>query len=284
MNPHVPSPRPTGPAPRTAPVSARPPAVLSLRGVSQSFGAVRALVDVDLDVHAREVVAVVGDNGAGKSTLVGVMSGVTVPDSGEVMLEGVPVQLGSPAVARQLGIATVFQDLALCADLDVVENLFLGHEVRRGPVLDEIAMEREAWRLLAQLAARVPSVRVPVATLSGGQRQAVAIARALLGEPRVVILDEPTAALGVTQTAEVLNLVERLRDRGHGVVLVSHNMADVQAVADRVVVLRRGRLNGDFDADTARYEDIIAAITGASPALSGGSRAAQPRHPRGETS
>ncbi|WP_255491624.1 MULTISPECIES: ATP-binding cassette domain-containing protein [unclassified Actinotalea] len=239
--------------------------VISLRGVSHSFGAVRALVDVDLDLHAHEVVAVVGDNGAGKSTLVNVLSGVLVPDAGEVVVEGRETHLRSPGVARQLGIATVFQDLALCEDLDVVENLFLGQEIRRGPLLDEVAMEREAYRLLALLAARVPSVRAPVRDLSGGQRQAVAIARALLGEPRVLVLDEPTAALGVTQTAEVLTLVERVRERGYGVVLVSHSMADVQAVADRIVVLRRGRLNGDFDADRTSYEEIIAAITGASP-------------------
>lgn len=236
--------------------------VLALRGITHSFGAVRALVDVDLDVRAREVVAVVGDNGAGKSTLVAVMAGAAVPDAGEVVVDGHEVRLSSPGLARQLGIATVFQDLALCEDLDVVENIFLGQERRMGPVLDEVAMEREAWRLLGTLAARVPSLRAPVSTLSGGQRQAVAIARALLGEPRVLVLDEPTAALGVTQTAEVLNLVERVRDRGYGVVLVSQNMADVQAVADRVVVLRRGRVNGEFDADRTTYEDIIAAITG----------------------
>lgn len=238
--------------------------VLSLRGITQAFGAVRALVDVDLDVHPREVVAVVGENGAGKTTLVRVMAGDLVPDAGEVVVDGVEVSLTSPGVARQLGIATVYQDLALCQDLDVVENIFLGREPQRGLVLDEVTMEAEAQRLLAQLAARVPSVRVPLTQLSGGQRQAVAIARALLGEPRALVLDEPTASLGITQTAEVLSLIEAVRDRGHGVVLVSHNMADVQAVADRVVVLRRGRLAGTFDADRVSYEQIIAAITGAS--------------------
>ena len=242
----------------------RPP-VVSLRGITHSFGAVRALIDVDLDVARHEVVAVVGDNGAGKSTLVGVMAGALVPDAGEVVVDGQEVLLRSPGLARQLGIATVFQDLALCEDLDVVENLFLGQELHRGPVLDEVGMERAALSLLGQLAARVPSVRAKVSALSGGQRQAVAVARALIGEPRVLVLDEPTASLGVTQTAEVLNLVERVRDRGYGVVLVSQNMADVQAVADRVVVLRRGRVNGVFDAETASYEDIIAAITGVGP-------------------
>ncbi len=249
----------------------RPTAVISLRGISHSYGAVRALVDVDLDVRPHEVVAVVGDNGAGKSTLVGVLAGVLVPDSGEVVVEGQEIQLTSPGMARHLGIATVFQDLALCEHLDVVENLFLGQEIRRGPFLDEVAMEREAWHLLGQLAVRLPSVRAPVSTLSGGQRQAVAVARALLGAPRVLVLDEPTASLGVTQTAQVLNLIERVRDQGYGVVVVSHNMTDVQAVADRVVVLRRGRFNGEFDADVASYEEIIAAITGAA-ARPGGER------------
>ena len=246
------------------------PPVVSLRGITHSFGAVRALIDVDLDVCPHEVVAVVGDNGAGKSTLVGVLAGALVPDAGEVVVDDQEVRLSSPGLARQLGIATVFQDLALCEDLDVVENLFLGQEVRRGPLLDEVAMERGATRLLAQLAARVPSLRAPVSGLSGVQRQAVAVARALVGEPRVLVLDEPTASLGVTQTAEVLNLVERVRDRGYGVVVVSQNMADVQAVADRVVVLRRGRVNGVFDAETASYEDIIAAVTGVTPQRAGG--------------
>jgi ABC-type sugar transport system ATPase subunit len=242
-----------------------PAPVLSLRGVSKSFGAVRALVGVDLDVHAHEVVAVVGDNGAGKSTLAGIMSGALVPDEGQVEVDGRPVTLGSPGVARGLGIATVFQDGALCANLDVVENLFLGQEITTARLLDEVAMEKQAWTLLNNLAARVPSVRVPVGALTGGQRQAVAIARSLLGEPRVVVLDEPTAALGITQTAEVLNLIERLRERGHGVVLISHSMVDVQAVADRIVVLRLGRTNGVFDASDASYEDLLAAVTGATP-------------------
>ena len=236
--------------------------VLSLRGVSKSYGAVRALVDIDFEVRAHEVVAVIGDNGAGKSTLVGTLTGVLAPDSGEVLVDGRPVTLADPATARSHGIAAVFQDLALCQNLDVVENLFLGHEVQRGMLLDEVAMEKHAWELLNQLAARVPSVRVPVAALSGGQRQAVAIARSLLGEPRVIVLDEPTAALGLRQTAEFLTLVERLRERGHGVVLTSHSLADVQAVSDRIVVLRLGRTNGEFDAAKTSYEELLAAVTG----------------------
>ena len=162
-----------------------------------------------------------------------------------------------------MGIATVFQDLALCDNLNVIENLFLGRELRPGR-LDDIAMETRSWELLRQLSAKIPSVRIPIASLSGGQRQTVAIARSLLGDPKVIILDEPTAALGVAQTAEVLNLVERLRERGLGVIMISHNMADVRAVADRVVVLRLGRNNGDFRVSDVSQEEIIAAITGAS--------------------
>lgn len=246
--------------PNRTPTSAEP--VLSLRGVSKSFGAVQALTDVELDVHPAEVVALVGDNGAGKSTLVKILAGVHPPDSGTIMFDGQDVSIPTPAASRELGIATVFQDLALCDNLDVVSNLFLGREIAHG-VLNEEEMEKRSWTLLRQLSARIPSVRIAVASLSGGQRQTVAIARSLIGEPRVVILDEPTAALGVAQTAEVLNLIETLRERGLGVILISHNMADVQAVADRVAVLRLGRNNGDFRVSDVSYEDIISAITGA---------------------
>ncbi|MEV7658961.1 ATP-binding cassette domain-containing protein [Streptomyces anulatus] len=236
--------------------------LLSLRGISKSFGAVAALTDVDLDVAAGQVVALVGDNGAGKSTLVKVLSGVHRPDAGTVGFGTETVSVSSPATAQRLGIATVFQDLALCENLNVVENLFLGRELR-GLRLDEVGMEVRSRALLGELSAKIPSVRVPVAALSGGQRQTVAIARTLLGDPKVIILDEPTAALGVAQTAEVLNLIERLRERGLGVIMVSHNMADVRAVADTVAVLRLGRNNGVFDAATTTASELVAAITGA---------------------
>ncbi|WP_339114654.1 ATP-binding cassette domain-containing protein [Thioclava sp. GXIMD2076] len=236
--------------------------ILKLRGVTKQFGAVTALQDIELDVHAGEVVALVGDNGAGKSTLIKVLAGVHQPTSGSIEWCGRPVTLDSPGTALELGIATVFQDLALCENLDVVANLFLGHE--KGPwALDEVEMEVRAWTLLQELAARIPSVREPIASLSGGQRQTVAIARSLLLDPKIIMLDEPTAALGVAQTAEVLNLIERVRDRGHGVILISHNMEDVRAVADRIVVLRLGENNGVFTAATS-HQDLVAAITGAS--------------------
>ena len=241
-----------------------PPAgemVLSLRGISKQFGAVSALTDIDLDVRAGEVVALVGDNGAGKSTLVKVLAGVHQPTSGTMTFKGRDVALAGPSDALSLGIATVFQDLALCENLDVVANIFLGKELQ--PMrLDEVSMEIRAWTLLNELSARIPSVREPVASLSGGQRQTVAIARSLLLDPKLILLDEPTAALGVAQTAEVLDLIERVRDRGLGVIMISHNMEDVRAVADRIVVLRLGRNNGVFYPD-ASNEELVGAITGA---------------------
>jgi D-xylose transport system ATP-binding protein len=246
----------------TTPASPPREGILSLQNINKNFGAVAALTDINLTVAAGEVVAIVGDNGAGKSTLVKVLSGVHLPDSGSITFESATVQIPTPTAALDLGIATVFQDLALCDNLNVVENLFLGRELRRAR-LDEVAMEVRSWDLLRQLSAKIPSVRIPVASLSGGQRQTVAIARSLLGDPKVIILDEPTAALGVAQTAEVLNLVERLRENGLGVIMISHNMADVQAVADRVVVLRLGRNNGEFAVGSVSPEEIIAAITGA---------------------
>jgi simple sugar transport system ATP-binding protein/D-xylose transport system ATP-binding protein len=245
-----------------SPSPSPPGTLLSLRGISKSFGAVAALTAVDLDVAAGEVVAVVGDNGAGKSTLVKVLSGVHAPDAGTITFESRTVTIPSPAAAQQLGIATVFQDLALCENLNVIENLFLGRELR-ALRLNDVAMEVRSRELLEQLSAKIPTVRIPVAALSGGQRQTVAIARSLLGDPKVVVLDEPTAALGVAQTAEVLNLIDRLRERGHGVVMISHNMADVLAVADTVAVLRLGRNNGVFDALETSSEEIVTAITGA---------------------
>jgi len=236
--------------------------VLSLRGICKNFGAVSALTDIDLDVHAGEVVALVGDNGAGKSTLVKILSGVHRPTAGTIAFCGKDVSLPDPGAALSLGIATVFQDLALCENLDVVANIFLGKELN--PLqLDEVGMEIRSWKLLNELSARIPSVREPVASLSGGQRQTVAIARSLLLEPKLILLDEPTAALGVAQTAEVLDLIERVRARGLGVVMISHNMEDVRAVADRIVVLRLGRNNGVFYPDSSNAE-LVGAITGAS--------------------
>jgi len=251
------------PAPSAAPI-------LSLKGISASFGHIRALVGVDLEVRAGEVVALVGDNAAGKSTLIKVVAGHIQPVSGTITVDGRTVTVPSPSAAHRLGIATVFQELAVCENLDVVQNLYLGKErrrpwsgrVRRDTVfIDDGAMEAEARELLASLTARIPSVRTPLRELSAGQRQTVAIARTLLGKPRIVLLDEPTASLSVGQTAEVLTLIESLRRLGLAVVLVSHNMNDVRAVADRIEVLRHGHNNGTFPA-SAPHEKILAAITG----------------------
>jgi D-xylose transport system ATP-binding protein len=245
-------------------------ALLELEGVTKRFGPVQALDGVDFRVRAGEVVALVGDNGAGKSTLVKAIAGINPPDEGRILFDGQPVSISSPTDAVDLGIATVYQDLALCDNLDVVENLYLGQEERvTGPVgnvdrmLDETAMERRSHELLERLAVTIVDVRSEVGTMSGGQRQQVAIARSLLGEPRVVMLDEPTAALGVRQTAQVLELVKRLREAGHGVVVISHNLADVFEVADRVFVLRLGKHAGDFAVGDVSQEEVVAAITGA---------------------
>ncbi len=236
--------------------------LLSLVGITKSFGAVKALTDIDLQVDAGEVVAIVGDNGAGKSTLVKTLAGVHSPDSGTFLFDGRPVTLAGPSAAIDLGIATVFQDLALCENLSVVDNLFLGRELSPF-ALDETTMEVKSWELLRSLSAKIPTVRIPIASLSGGQRQTVAIARSLLGDPRIIMLDEPTAALGVAQTAEVLGMIRRVSERGLGVVVISHNMEDVRKVADRVVVLRLGRNNGVFDARTVTTQTLVGAITGA---------------------
>ncbi|GGN04827.1 ATP-binding cassette domain-containing protein [Streptomyces fuscichromogenes] len=237
--------------------------LLALRGVSKRFAAVQALVDVDLEIRAGEVVALVGGNAAGKSTLVKVISGVGPADRGVIAWEGRPVQIRRPHDARALGIATVYQDLAMCGNLDVVGNLFLGREIHRHGVLDEVEMERRARELLRTLPIDIPDVRAPLATLSGGQRQVVAITRSFLSGPRLLLLDEPTASLGIEQTNQFLDLIEELRDRGTGILLISHNMGDIKAVADRVAVLRLGRNNGLFDVGTTSQEQIIASVTGA---------------------
>ncbi len=237
---------------------------LRLHSISKSFGAVRALYNVDFEVHAGEVVGLVGDNGAGKSTLIKVISGVGPADEGEIFLEGQKVSIPNPSAATHLGIETVYQDLALCDNLDVVANLFLGreeHSFLRS--LDEIDMEKQGLSVLHTLEVKIPSVRTPVATLSGGQRQSVAVAKSLLRKAKVVLLDEPTAALGVAQTRQVLNLIRRLRDQGLAVVVISHNLADVFEVVDRVIVLRLGRRIGTFDIKTTTPEQVVAAITGA---------------------
>ncbi|HEX6714774.1 MAG TPA: ATP-binding cassette domain-containing protein [Thermoleophilaceae bacterium] len=244
--------------------------MLSLEGVSKSFGPVQALSDVNFEVHPGEVVALVGDNGAGKSTLVKTIAGIHPPDGGTISFEGDDVHITNPSDAVALGIATVYQDLALCDNLDVVENLFLGREEKSdGPAgsigqLDEVGMEKQTGELLENLAVTITDVRAEVGTMSGGQRQQVAIARSLLGQPKLVMLDEPTAALGVRQTAQVLELIKRLRERGYGVVVISHNLADVFEVADRIYVLRLGREAGDFKSGDVSQDQVVAAITGSS--------------------
>ena len=250
-------------------VAARVP-LLELRGISKRFGAVQALTDIPFDVHAGEVVALVGDNGAGKSTLIKLISGIYAADEGTFLWEGREVPLTGPADAAALGIATVYQDLALCDNLDVVGNLYLGREAGgSGPLgrVDEVAMEVRSIEVLRRLSVKIPSVRIPIASLSGGQRQSVAVARSVLWDNKVVLLDEPTAALGVVQTHEVLELVKRLREEGQGVVIISHNLADVFEVANRITVLRLGRYVGTYDARNVGRERLVALMTGAVPGI-----------------
>jgi D-xylose transport system ATP-binding protein len=238
---------------------------LELKSVSKRYGNVAALTNVSLEVYPGEVVALVGDNGAGKSTLVKAIAGAHRIDSGEILVDGSPVTMASPNDASRLGIETVYQDLALCDNLDVTSNLYLGREARRrhSPFLDHEQMEQHAGQIISELAAHLPSLDSLVSSLSGGQRQAIAVSRAALWGSKVVVLDEPTAALGVAQTAMVYDLINRLRDRGLGVVVISHNMADVFAVADAIYVLRLGRNAGEFSPAEATPESVILAITGA---------------------
>ncbi len=241
--------------------------LLELRGVNKSFGPVQVLQDVGFAARAGEVTALVGDNGAGKSTLVKCISGTYPIESGEYFFDGQPVSVHSPRDAAALGIEIVYQDLALCDNLDVVQNMFLGRERMRGIVVDENSMEQQAAETLASLSVRtLKSVRQRVSSLSGGQRQTVAIAKAVLWNSKVVVLDEPTAALGVAQTAQVLALVRRLADRGLAVVLITHNMLDVLQVADRVATLYLGRMAAIVNRKDVNQQQLVELITTGSTA------------------
>ena len=236
--------------------------LLSLRGINKSFGPVHVLRDVNLDVRAGRVTALVGDNGAGKSTLIKGVAGIYPFDSGQVSFEGKPVSISGPKQANDLGIEVVYQDLALCDNLDVVHNMLLGREEKSGITLDETTMEKRAGETLKGLSVRtLKSLRQQVSSLSGGQRQTVAIARAVLWNSKLVILDEPTAALGVAQTEQVLNLVRRLADNGLGVILISHNMNDVQAVADDIACLYLGRMAAQVDKTSVSSQQVVELIT-----------------------
>jgi D-xylose transport system ATP-binding protein len=249
-------------------VSTETAPILELRGVSKRFGSVEALTDVDFEVRDGEVMALVGDNGAGKSTLIKCVAGIYSIDGGQFLFEGRPVTIHGPKDAAKLGIEVVYQDLALADNLDVVQNMYLGREIHDSFFrLREAPMEQRTAETLKSLAVTtIKSVRQPVATLSGGQRQSVAVARAVLWNNRVVFLDEPTAALGVAQTRQVLDLVKRLAEQGLAVVLVSHNLSDVFEVADRITVLRLGRGVGVYQKDATTEQEIVQAITAGPPA------------------
>ena len=246
----------------------RPEPVLRARGIDKFFGPVHALKRVDFEVRLGEIVALIGDNGAGKSTLINVLTGVIPYDAGEIVFDGRPVAFSSPQDARRLGIETVYQDLAIAPHLDAVANIFLGREYRlSGPLgglgfLDRRRMRRETEEQLARLRVRVPNLDRRLVTLSGGQRQGVAVARAVMWASKVVIMDEPTAALGVAQTAMVLDLMRQVRDTGVPVVFISHNMPHVFEVADRIVVLRLGEVVQELDPRQATIDDAVGAMTG----------------------
>lgn len=248
-------------------------ALLEVVGISKSYGAVTALRSVSFSVRPGEVVALAGDNGAGKSTLIKILSGIISPDSGAILLDGNTVALRQPSDAVECGIQTVYQDLALCPNLDTVDNIFLGREDRRsawlGFHLSRPKMERLALDMLNSVGVKLKNIRLPVSTLSGGQQQGVAVCRAILGDPKLVILDEPTAALGVSQTREVLELIGRLAAQGRGVLIVSHDLRQVLQVADRIVVLRQGQTVADKAGAVWTEHSLIAAIAGATQALSG---------------
>ena len=246
----------------SAAVAGDPPPLLSLRGIDKSFGAVHVLRGVDLDVYSGQVTALVGDNGAGKSTLIKGVAGIHSFDAGDYLFEGKPVSVNDPKAANALGIEVVYQDLALCDNLDIVENMFLGREITSASFINDAEMERRANETLAGLSVRtLKSVRQQVSSLSGGQRQTVAIARAVLWNSKLVILDEPTAALGVAQTEQVLKLVRRLADNGLGVILISHNMNDVMQVADNIAALYLGAMAAQVKASEVTSARIVELIT-----------------------
>ncbi len=236
---------------------------LVVRDMRKSFGAVTVLRGVDFEARAGEVTALLGDNGAGKSTLIKCIAGTHVPDGGTITLDGVEQHYKTPSDATAAGIETIYQDLALCNNLDVVSNLFLGRERVAGGLLDESTMESTARAALDQLKIIIPSVRVLVADLSGGQRQSIAVAKAVLWAPKLVILDEPTAALGVAQQKQVLELISRLREKGLAVVVITHNMVDVFTVADEAIVMRLGRRVAKLRISEVTPDDVVGAITGA---------------------
>jgi len=243
------------------------PASLELRSISKSFGGVQALADISIELRAGEITALVGDNGAGKSTLTKVISGIYAPDAGEILRKGTPVRFTGPKDANAAGIQTVYQDLALCDNLDTVQNLFLGRELGGGGGhlfrLSAEEMESRAHETLSSLGVKIKDLRVPIAQLSGGQRQGIAICRSVLTLPEIVLLDEPTAALGLTQKHQVRELLQRLRDQGLAVMVISHDMGDVQFLADRIEVLRLGRKVASFRRGEYTSSDVVHAITGA---------------------